>query len=154
MFVVLSAVPGLPWAGAVNGLNLVWVNLGSGDAAAVDDVVRDTINGADKNCWGDDTLFYMKKRPPGISNTLARAALVQRQAAAQRTLRTRLRKPFDEATSFDGLVAYVSQPQPRLLSLAVKDGRVRATPLERNADGSIAWQVSLCAVMPPLSRKP
>jgi hypothetical protein len=148
LLLALAAAPAV--AGSVEGLNLVWVNLGG--APAVDVAVKQAIND-DKACWGSDALVYMDKRPPGITNALVQAALVQRQPAAQRRLRAHLRKAFGEADAFDGVVAYVQRPQPRLLSLGTQDGRVRSG-LERDADGSIAWQPSLCAVMPPLSRRP
>ena len=75
-----------------------------------------------------------------------------REPAAQRRLRALLRKPFEDVSGFDGVVAYSERGAPSLLSLPMS-GHVRSEAL-RSATGEDAWGPTFCQVMPPISRLP
>jgi len=149
-------------AGSVEGPYLVWVNLAIADgrhaahaadqAEGADAQIRAFVNGAQRLCWPDGALLYMRERPAGITTALVRQALEARDPAAQQRLRTLLRRPFGEVPGFDGLVAFSNRPVPRLIGLPMA-GRLRAEPL-RSATGEDAWGASFCRVMPPISRRP
>lgn len=139
-------------AGSVEGPYLVWMNLGGAQHAQADESVREFINGPQRLCWPDDALLYMRKRPAGITTELVRRALLKNEAHAQRTLRRVLRHPYDQVPGFDGVVAYVPLPEPRLVGLGMQ-GALKSHPL-RSATGELAWGPVFCQVMPPISRQP
>lgn len=139
-------------AGSVEGPYLVWMNLGRQQPEHADAQITAFANGEQRLCWEEGALLYMRSRPAGLTPALVRQALVQRDAAAQRRLRALLRQPFDEVPGFDGVVAYVDEGEPRLLSLG-RRGPVRAEAL-RNAAGDAAWGATFCRLMPPISRRP
>lgn len=148
----VAAPPGVARAGLPGGPFVVWVDLAATNRSAVDEAVRDVFNGDDKLCWGGDALLYMRKRPPGITDALVRRALVAREAAAQSRLRALMKKPFDEAPAFDGVIAYVDEGVPRLVSLSAA-GRVRSDAVVGPA-GAQVWLPSLCNVFPPIDHSP
>lgn len=141
---------GAALAGSVEGPYIVWMNLGSVQPQQADAQITAFVNGQQRLCWPDGALLYMRQRPPGVTPALVRRALVLRSAAAQRSLRALLRKPFDEVPGFDGVVAYVDQGTPRLIGLPMQ-GAVRAEPI-RSASGEQAWAATFCRVLPPISR--
>lgn len=141
-------------AGSVEGPYLVWLNLASpnGKSAEADRQIETFVNGAERLCWPQGALLFMRTRPPGVTARLVRRALEHRDPAAQRRLRALLRKPFADVSGFDGVVAYSERGAPSLLALPMA-GRVRSEAV-RGATGEDAWGATFCRVMPPVSRRP
>ena len=141
-------------AGSVEGPYLVWVNLAPPHARHpdADDRIKAFVDGDDRLCWPEGALLFMRARPPGVTGALVRLALEQREPAAQQRLRALLRKPFEDVSAFDGVVAYSERGAPSLLALPMT-GRVRSEAL-RSATGEDAWGATFCHVMPSISRLP
>ena len=141
-------------AGSVDGPYLVWVNLAPPHArhADADSRIEAFVDGSDRLCWPNGALLFIRARPPGVTAALVRRALEDRAPAAQQRLRTLLRRPFEDVSGFDGVVAYSERGAPSLLALPMT-GPVRSEAL-RSATGEDAWGATFCHVMPPISRLP
>ena len=150
-----TLVTGLPsaQAGWVEGPYVVWVNLPK--TQAVDARIKAFVDADREQCWSDGALLYMRKRPEGVTDELARQAVVERQPQAQARLRQLLDRGVDELPALDGLVVYWQGPQgqPMMGSWSRLKGRVRhASAL--GAQGQLALSETFCQVLPPISRKP
>ena len=72
-----TLVTGLPsaHAGWVEGPYVVWVNLPK--TQAVDARIKAFVDADREQCWSDGALLYMRKRPEGVTDELARQAVVE-----------------------------------------------------------------------------
>jgi hypothetical protein len=149
---LLGLLPLAASAGIAGGPYIVWVNLASDDPSTADDAIRAAVDSEDKQCWSDDALLYMRLRPPGITDDLVRRALVRKDPAAQRSLRARLKQPFDTVPAFDGIVAYLDNGPPRLVSLSAR-GAIRTDAVIAGG-GEPTWLETFCHVLPPVAHAP
>lgn len=155
LLLIALAMPAAATAGSVSGHYLVWVNLAA--SADIDKRLVESLPNLDTQCWDADSLLYIRSRPKGMTNSLVRTALIERDKRSIDTLRKLLQQPFGEATEgFDGIIAYEGGDgvsKARLVSLTAGRRRVMSHELIA-ADGPRSLPTAFCNAMPDVVRKP
>lgn len=106
-------------------------------------------------CWdAKESLIYMKKRPDGLIDNLAREALVKREGGAIKKLNKILHNYSDRDTKgLDGIIAFDSSSEPRMVGLTTGK-TVPVVDYIDQKNSSNALEVSFCMVMPETVRQP
>jgi hypothetical protein len=94
----------------------------------------------------------MRARPIDITESLTRDGLINRSPKSQARIRSILKKPFNEATGFDGIIAFTDSPTPKLISYSLK-GKIKQK-LIADIHNEDAIRAALCTVMPDIERLP
>jgi hypothetical protein len=140
-------------AGMVEGPYLIWFNL-AGDASA-DQALHDYTHaehGVD-DCWNSDARLLIGAYPPTITPALVERAVIRREPAAQKRLRTLLRTTFEDyRDGYDGVIVVPKGRKPMLASFG-SDGR-RRTHSAVARSGDVDWPAAFCEVQPPIKRRP
>ena len=158
---VASALAGLAFAlasapvraGMVEGPYLIWFNL-AGDTSA-DQALHDYthLEPTIDSCWNSGALLLIGNYPPQVTPELVRRAVIARDPAAQRRLRTLLRTTFgDFRDGYDGVIVVPKGRKPALVSFG-SDGKVRSRSAVTKS-GQVDWPEAFCDVQPPILRKP
>ena len=142
-------------AGQIQFPNIVFVNLDSQRNPNFTNLFKKVVNDESNRCWsGSSALIYISKRPSRITNELVRQALLKNDANAKRSLGKILISYSDEEVrGFDGLIAFVGEPNPRLISLTSGRTRLESFALF-NTDNTTGLEDAFCAVIPQVVRKP
>ena len=140
-------------AGMVEGPYLIWFNL-AGDASA-DQALHDYTHAEPSvdACWNSGARLLIGAYPPTITPALVERAVILREPAAQKRLRTLLRTTFEDfRDGYDGVIVVPKGRKPMLMSFG-SDGKLRSrTAIARS--GEIDWPAAFCDVQPPIKRQP
>ena len=156
LFVLLLAAWGQARAGSAGGPRLVWIDLDKNHRAT--QPVKDFVNSqpSDLYCDGDGygLAFYMQKRPAGLTDSLIRAAIVERKPKARAAV-LKIMKSFkdpDEGIKdgLDGVVVFANVEGLRIISMDARGSIARSKPVSLDAPQTLSK--ALCSVTPMIYR--
>lgn len=140
------------FAGIIPVPNLVFINLDEQNYANLNVVMRNVVNNI-PGCWnGNEALFYMRKRPLGMTNDLAKKIINGDQKAWRKASKVLLGYKDQEVKGFDGLVVFSSRPKPMFYGISVGNSGVTSADLGGLSEKEV--ETAFCAVMPPVVREP
>lgn len=142
-------------AGIAGEPNIVYANLSADRDSTVDSALKSAVNSAKPECWMKGAgLIYMKKRPPGVTDTLIKRAVLQGGLQAKRSLsKVLLSYKDDEVSGFDGVIVYADKPAPRFISMTVKTLVINSQQIADVRNGKDV-ELAFCAVKPDVVRAP
>lgn len=145
---------GLAWAGDPGGAIVVWVNLGDAPSE-IDNKMKELILSNKSKCWAEDNKdFYMKRRPAEISNGLVFDALVKNIKSQKIRLNSLLGENVGRhPREFDGVVAYIEKPKPRLIGYTRGKKHAEFVDIDPSCDLK-ALDEAFCLIVPDVVRKP
>lgn len=141
------------YAGYISLPSLVFVNLDERNRPDINEYLRRIINSGPK-CWnGNSTLFYMKRRPPALTNQLVARAVADNRSALSKLSKILLTYRDEEINGFDGLIVFSSTPEPRLIGISAGPHPMESFALASTSNQDDV-EDAFCAVMPPVIRRP
>lgn len=155
---------GVALAGWANGPYVVWINYELNKPENMNKIAKNLFN-EDDSCIDTtrDPIFYMKDRPPKITNNLVFNALINKDRTSQDELYEALVKfedkslydPHEFIKGLDGVIAYFPQPKPRLMSFTfnsfTRKYKIKTRYLKNPNDVDMVRH-ALCEVMPDITR--
>ncbi|MEC5386373.1 hypothetical protein VVD49_11610 [Uliginosibacterium sp. H3] len=141
-------------AGNSGGPNVVWINFDVAAKSVMDERISAIVLADKPMCWeATESHIYMTRRPKGLTDDLARRALIERSRTAISKLSAILASYRDEyTTGLDGVIAYIPGNPSRMVSLTTGSKKVKADTIDIKDDVN-AVESSFCMVMPETVRK-
>jgi len=158
--------PIISLAGYAGGPYVVWVNLDlSSEKEEINQVIANFATSKSINCNGEwkrgDSLLYMKKRPPLISNSLIEKVFLKKSNSEKKRLNLALRGykdiEFQHYEGLDGVIVYANENgAKKMMSLTTGKKKIESVTLASHgrspAKGDI--EEAFCALLPPITRRP
>jgi hypothetical protein len=142
-------------AGSVSGPYVIWANLGNADGNIMDSIIKNYLDSGDDFCWQKgSSIMYMKDRPAEISDALIHDGLILKNKAAIKKLNRLLTHKFSPGwEGFDGIIVYTDQGGAKFTSFTAGSKKIKSSRIPDISNiGDI--QLTLCDVMPPITRAP
>lgn len=164
LFHVLSMLSSASMAGWADGPYVVWINYDTKVYDQINSTTKDILNERD-SCidFTRNPIFYIKKRPPKITNDLVYKAVIDKQKMYQNNLYHALIEyrdksiwnPDSDINGLDGVIAYFPLPKPYLISFSfngyTKKYKIKTKYISK-ANNKNSLREALCEVMPSITR--